>query len=162
MAIQLDDIDVTLLRELERDADRPNVELARRIGLSPPATLHRVRRLKEAGVITGIHARLDAAALGYGLRVYVAVVLADHDEPAERRLEAVVRRLPQVVSADWVTGETDALLQVVARDVEDLQRVLTLISRAGGQRILTSLRLRELKGPSPLLGRGEDRSGRTV
>ena len=52
MAIQLDEIDVRLLRELELDADRPNVELARIVGLSPAATLNRVRRLKESGVIT--------------------------------------------------------------------------------------------------------------
>jgi len=63
MAIQLDEIDVRLLKELELDADRPNVELARIVGLSPAATLNRVRRLKESGVIRKIAARLDAAAV---------------------------------------------------------------------------------------------------
>ena len=56
--ISLDEIDVRLLKELQADADRPNVELARIVGLSPPATLNRVRRMKEAGVIRRIAARL--------------------------------------------------------------------------------------------------------
>jgi Lrp/AsnC family leucine-responsive transcriptional regulator len=60
-------------------------------------------------------------------------------------------RLPQVVSADWVAGETDVLLSVVARSLDELQRVLVaLSSRGGAQRVVTLLRLRELKPPSPL------------
>jgi hypothetical protein len=62
-----------------------------------------------------------------------------------------VKKIPNVVRADWVTGETDALLQVVARDVAELQKVLMLLSSgAGASRLLTLLRLEELKGPSPL------------
>ncbi len=59
MALSLDSVDIRLLVELQADADRPNVELARLVGLSPAATLHRVRRLKEAGIVSGIVARLD-------------------------------------------------------------------------------------------------------
>jgi Lrp/AsnC family leucine-responsive transcriptional regulator len=151
MALSLDEIDLRILGELERDADRPNVELARLIGLSPAATLNRVRRLKEEGVIRGIHAHLDAKAAGLTLQVYIAASLGDHDEVANRRFEGVVRKLPQVIHADWVTGETDALLQVVARDIDDLQRVLLALSgRGGAQRLLTLLRLQELKPRAPL------------
>ncbi len=65
MPVSLDLIDVKLLEELQADADRPNVELARIVGLSPAATLHRVRRLKESGIVRGIAARLDSAAAGF-------------------------------------------------------------------------------------------------
>ena len=150
MAFELDKIDVALLSEFERDADRPNVELARVIGLSPAATLNRVRRLKASGALVGVRGVVDPRAVGFPLRVHVSASLASHDEGADARFEAAVRRLPQVIAADWVTGETDALLEVVARDVEELQSVLTMLSRAGAQRILTVLRLRELKPPSPL------------
>src|SRR4051794_3908155 len=159
MPDSLDEIDVKLLAELERDADRPNVELARVIGLSPAATFNRVRRLKESGVISRITARIDPAAVGFGLQVYVAVTLARHDEAAHRRFAAAVRELPDVLSADWVTGETDALLWVVARDVAELQRVLLLLSsRGGAQRVMTLLRLEELKprGPLPLADDADD------
>src|SRR3954462_11530698 len=105
----LDETDIRLLTELERDADRPNVELARLVSLSPAATLQRVRRLKEGGVIRAITADLDPEAAGFPLRVVVAVPVGRHDEAAHPRLEDAVKGIPQVIRADWVTGETDAL-----------------------------------------------------
>jgi Lrp/AsnC family leucine-responsive transcriptional regulator len=151
MAVSLDSIDLQLLKELQTDADRPNVELARVVGLSPAATLHRVRRLKESGIVRGIVARMDSAAAGFALQVYVAVTLERHDDTAHRRFQQAVRAMPEVLSADWVTGETDAMLMVVAREVAELQRVLVRLStRGGAQRVMTYLRLEELKPASPL------------
>jgi Lrp/AsnC family transcriptional regulator, leucine-responsive regulatory protein len=151
MARTLDETDVFLLNELQKDADRPNVELARLAGLSPAATLNRVRRLKESGVIEGIHAKLDREAAGFGLCVYVSVTLGGHDEALERRFEKTIRDLPQVTAAALVAGETDALLTVNARDLRELQDVLGVLStRGGAQRVVTLLRLGELKPDSPL------------
>ncbi len=151
MAISLDLIDVKLLEELQTDADRPNVELARIVGLSPAATLHRVRRLKESGIIRGIQARLDSAEAGFPLQVYVAVTLQYHGDTAHRRFRDAVRAMPEVISADWVTGETDAMLLIVAREVAQLQRVLVRLStRGGAARVNTFLRLEELKPASPV------------
>jgi Lrp/AsnC family leucine-responsive transcriptional regulator len=150
MALSLDLVDIRLLNELQLDADRPNVELARLVGLSPAATLNRVRRLKESGVVRAIAARLDSAAAGFALQVYVMVTLGRHDEAANRRFQEEVLKLPQVIAADWVTGEVDAILMVVARDVTELQRVLLRLSTRGGTRLLTLLRLEELKPSSPL------------
>src|SRR5215217_5756199 len=120
MPISLDSVDLQLLDELQSDADRANVELARLVGLSPAATLHRVRRLKESGIVRDVVARLDPAAAGFPLKVYVAVTLERHDEHAHRRFADAVRNMPEVISADWVTGETDALLHVLAREVAEL------------------------------------------
>src|SRR4051795_12979382 len=151
MAVQLDEIDLKLLTELELDADRPNVELARIVGLSPAATLHRVRRLKDEGVVRAITAVVDPEAAGFPLSVYVAVTVGRHDEAAHTRLQEAVASIPQVIRADWVAGETDALLEVVARSIAELQRVqLLLSSRGGALRITTLLRLEVLKPPSPL------------
>jgi Lrp/AsnC family leucine-responsive transcriptional regulator len=151
MAIELDLIDLRLLTELQTDADRPNVELARLVKLSPAATLNRVRRLKESGIVRVIAARLDATAAGFPLQVYVAVTLQRHDDETHRRFAQAVRAMPEVISADWVTGETDALLMVVAREVAELQRVLVRLStRGGAARVTTLLRLEELKPASPL------------
>jgi Lrp/AsnC family leucine-responsive transcriptional regulator len=151
MAISIDSIDLQLLQELQADADRPNVELARVVGLSPAATLHRVRRLKDSGIVRGIVARIDSAEAGFPLQVYVAVTLERHDDTAHRRFQQAVRAMPEVLSADWVTGETDAMLMVVAREVAELQRVLVRLStRGGASRVQTYLRLEELKPSSPL------------
>lgn len=150
MAVQLDEIDVQLLAELQADADRTNVDLARLIGLSPAATLHRVRRLKESGVIRQVVARLDPSVAGFPLQVYLSVTLARHDTRASRVFEAEVRAMPQVIAADWVAGETDAILLIAARDVADLQQVLTRLATRGAQRLVTYLRLEEIKPTSPL------------
>jgi Lrp/AsnC family leucine-responsive transcriptional regulator len=151
MPVSLDLIDVRLLEELQSDADRPNVELARLVGLSPAATLHRVRRLKESGIVRSVVARLDPAEAGFPLQVYVSVTLERHGDTAYRRFRETIRDIPEVISADWVTGETDAMLLVVAREVAQLQRVLIRLStRGGAARAMTLLRLEELKPASPL------------
>jgi Lrp/AsnC family leucine-responsive transcriptional regulator len=151
MPYSLDLIDVKLLEELQTNADRSNVELSRIVGLSPAATLHRVRRLKESGIVRRVVARLDSAAAGFPLQVYVAVTLQRHDEASHRRFAGAVRAMPEVIAADWVTGETDAMLMVVAREVAELQRLIVRLStRGGAARVMTLLRLEEIKPSSPL------------
>src|SRR6266851_6199667 len=94
MASELDEVDITLLTALQEDADRTNVELARMAGLSPAATLHRVRRLKESGVIRVIRAELDPAAAGFPLQVYVTATLSRHDPRATRIFDDHLRAVP--------------------------------------------------------------------
>jgi Lrp/AsnC family transcriptional regulator, leucine-responsive regulatory protein len=150
VAVKLDDVDIQLLSALQADADRTNVELAGLVGLSPAATLNRVRRLKESGVIRVISARLDPAAAGFPLQLYVGATLGRHDARATRVFEDQVRALPQIVAADNVTGEMDYLLTVVARNVTELQQVLAALATRGGQRLVSYLRLEEVKPPSQL------------
>ncbi len=107
MAVELDEIDVKLLTQLQQDADRTNLELAELVGLSPAATLHRVRRLKESGAIRIISAQVDAAAVGFPLTVFMAVTTAN--ARATERFEREVRELPQVSRprrwpVRWTTG----------------------------------------------------------
>lgn len=150
MAVELDDIDIQLLTALQADADRTNVELARLTGLSPAATLHRVRSLKESGVIRVISAQLDPAAAGFPLQVYMTATLSRHDPRSTRTFEDQIRAMPQIITADNVAGEMDYLLTAVARDVAELQRVLANLATRGGQRLVTYLRLAEVKPPSRL------------
>ncbi len=149
MAVELDDVDRRLLTALQQDADRTNLELARVAGLSPAATLHRVRRLKESGVIRIISAQLDPEAAGFPLKLFVTANLARHDPRSTLMFEDLIRAMPEIVGADNVAGEMDYLLTVVARDVADLQRVLATLATRGG-RMVTYLRLAELKPPSRL------------
>ena len=150
MAAELDYVDVKLLTALQEDADRTNVELARLVGLSPAATLHRVRRLKESGVIRVISAQLDPNACGFPLQVYVTATLARHDVRSSEKFDDLIRSLPQIIAADTVAGETDYVLTVVARDVAELQQVLVSLATRGGSRLVTYLRLAEIKPPSRL------------
>src|SRR5579859_439014 len=150
MAVELDEIDVRLLAALQVDADRTNVELARLAGLSPAATLHRVRWLKESGVIRIIRPQLDPAAPGFPLQVYVTATLSRHGPRAERIFDDHLRAVPQIIAADTVAGEMDYVITAVARDVAELQEVLAGLSTRGGQRLVTYLRLAEVKPPSRL------------
>jgi len=150
MATQLDEIDIQLLTALQADADRTNVELARLTGLSPAATLHRVRALKQSGVIRVISAQLDPAEAGFPLQLFVTATLSRHDPRSTRIFEDQIRALPQIITADNVAGETDYILTVVARDVAELQQVLASLATRGGQRLVTYLRLAEIKPPSRL------------
>ncbi len=121
------------------------MELARLVGLSPAATLHRVRRLKESGVIRIISARLDPDACGFPLQVYVTATLARHDVRSSNVFDDLIRSVPQITSAYTVAGEMDYLLTVVARDVAELQHVLVTLATRGGQRLVTYLRLAEVR-----------------
>jgi Lrp/AsnC family transcriptional regulator, leucine-responsive regulatory protein len=150
MAVELDEVDVRLLTALQEDADRTNLELARVAGLSAAATLHRVRRLKESGVIRIISAQLDPEAAGFPLKLFVTATLARHDPRSTRIFEDQIRALPQIIAADNVAGEMDYLLTAVARNVADLQEVLASLATRGGQRMVTYLRLAEIKPPSRL------------
>jgi DNA-binding Lrp family transcriptional regulator len=150
MAIKLDEIDLLLLSELQVDADRTNVELARLTGLSAAATLHRVRALKESGVIRIVQAQVDPALAGFPLQVFVTVTLQRQDPRSSAVFEDHLRSLPQVITADIVAGETDYILYVVARDVPELAQVLASLSGRGGQRLVTYLRLEEIKARAPL------------
>jgi Lrp/AsnC family transcriptional regulator, leucine-responsive regulatory protein len=150
MPVPLNEVDIKLLTALQEDADRTNVELARLVGLSPAATLHRVRRLKESGVIRVISAQLDPDACGFPLQVYVTATLARHDARSSQRFDDIIRSSPQIIAAYTVAGEMDYLLTVVARDVAELQQVLASLATRGGQRLVTYLRLAEVKPPSRL------------
>src|SRR5947209_18004146 len=97
MAVPLDDVDIQLLTALQADADRTNVELARLAGLSPAATLHRVRWLKESGVIRIISAQLDPAVAGFPLQLYVTATIGLHNPRSLRAFEDQIRALPQII-----------------------------------------------------------------
>ena len=108
MASSLDEVDIKLLTALQADADQTNVELARLVGLSPAATLHRVRALKESGVVRIIRAQLDPEAAGFPLQLYVFAALGRHDPRATRIFEDQVRRChrssrPTTSPGRWTT-----------------------------------------------------------
>jgi DNA-binding Lrp family transcriptional regulator len=82
--------------------------------------------------------------------MYVTATLSRHDPRSSRIFDDQIRALPQIIAADNVAGEMDYLLTVVARDVAELQQVLASLAARGGQRLVTYLRLAEIKPPSRL------------
>jgi Lrp/AsnC family leucine-responsive transcriptional regulator len=146
----LDDTDCALLGLLQERGDTPNVELARAIGLSPAATLRRVRRLREDGIVEGVRAQVDPARVGLPIDAFVLATLAEHSGRADAGFARAVGELANVLRADAVAGADDVLLHVVAADAGELHRVLLALKRAGAGRLRTMLRLGAVKPPSPV------------
>jgi len=145
--VKLDKIDRLILVELQADGRMTNVELARRIGISAPPCLRRVRALEEAGFIQGFHAELDASALGYEVTVFAMVSLRSQ---AEADLEAFERRVagwPMVRECHMLNGEIDFILKCVARNLSEFQNFLTanLTSAPNVASVKTSLTIRTSK-----------------
>jgi DNA-binding Lrp family transcriptional regulator len=112
----LDEVDRQILAELQSDGRMTNVELARRVGLSAPPCLRRVRRLEEEGIIRGYHADLDPVALGYEITFFALVGLESQKDAVLRAFEAAVHGWPEVRECHMIRGGGDFLLRLVARD----------------------------------------------
>jgi len=123
--VKLDDIDRKILRDLQANGRMTNVELARRVGISAPPCLRRVRALEEAGFIKGYHADLDPMALDFNVTVFAHVGLHSQAEPDLVAFEALVRSWPEVRECHMLAGETDFLLKIVANDWEAYQKFVT-------------------------------------
>jgi Lrp/AsnC family transcriptional regulator, leucine-responsive regulatory protein len=117
----IDEMDRRILSLLQQDARLPNAEIARRVGMAPSATLERLRKLEERGVITGYECRLDPKKLGLGLTAFIFVRSqdsADH-ETGER-----LKQNPNVLEVHHIAGEDCYLVKVRAADTDDLGRML--------------------------------------
>src|SRR5579859_7118237 len=107
----LDNIDFKILQEIQADGRMTNIELARRVGISPPPCLRRVRALEQAGLIRGYHADLAPEALGFGITVFAQIGLASQAEADLQSFEALVAGWPEVREAHMLAGETDFILK---------------------------------------------------
>jgi DNA-binding Lrp family transcriptional regulator len=123
--VKLDRIDRRILRDLQANGRITNVELARRVGISAPPCLRRVRALEKAGFIRGYHADINPEALGYGVTVFAQVGLSSQAESDLKAFEDLVGTWQQVRECNMLAGETDFLLKIVAEDWDDYQRFLT-------------------------------------
>lgn len=119
----LDEIDRGILEELQANGRITYTELGRRVALTAPAVAERVRRLEEAGVITGFRAQLDPSVVGYSITAFVRWTAAG---PDCAHLGEVAKDIPEIVECHRITGETSYILKIVARDVQHLE---TLIDR---------------------------------
>ncbi|MGF1455240.1 MAG: Lrp/AsnC family transcriptional regulator [Alphaproteobacteria bacterium] len=123
--VKLDSIDRKILSELQADGRITNVELAKRVDISAPPCLRRVRALEDAGLIQGYHARLDSRALGYHVTVFVLVALSHHADADLRQFEALVQSWDMVRECYMIQGDYDFLLKCVTPDLDAFQAFLT-------------------------------------
>lgn len=147
MKSRLDAIDWKILSELQADGAITNVELARRVGISAPPCLRRVRALEEAGIIRGYRALLDEKALGFDLTAFVFVGLSSQAEADLIAFEDRVRNWAIVRECHLASGEIDFILKCVAPDLRAFQAFIIedLTKAPNVESVRTSLTLRRVK-----------------
>ncbi|MBS9721243.1 Lrp/AsnC family transcriptional regulator [Tianweitania sp. BSSL-BM11] len=123
MAQTLDQIDAHILRELQRDANQSQRDLAERIGLSQNATWRRVKILEERGIIKGHSARIAREEVGLGLVVFAMIRTRNHSADWLKRFRAHVGAIPDVIDFYRIGGDYDYLLKIVTRDMNSYDQV---------------------------------------
>jgi|TARA_B110000467_G_C18108163_1_gene360990 DNA-binding Lrp family transcriptional regulator len=144
---KLDKIDREILSELQSDGRMSNVDLAKKVGISAPPCLRRVRALEESGFINGFHANIDARALGFQVKVFAMVGLISQAESDLAAFEKKCDTWPLVRECNMLNGEVDFILKCVAPDLSTFQTFLTeeLTSAENVASVKTSLVIRESK-----------------
>ncbi len=149
---RLDDLDRRLLTLLQRNGRATSVELARKLGLSPPGLQRRMRRLEAAGVIRGYATLVDREAVGLDLLCFVEVKLAHHRPDCVDRFRDEVQAIPEALECHYLTGEFDYLIKIVVPNHKALEAVLFegLMRIDGVDRIHTSIVVTEVKASTSL------------
>jgi DNA-binding Lrp family transcriptional regulator len=146
LSVRIDAIDRKILKELQAYGRMTNVELARRVGISAPPCLRRVRALEEAGYIKGYRALLDEKLLGYEVVVFAFVHLSSQAEADLQAFEKFVRAQPLVRECWMLSGEIDFVLKCIAPDLKTFQGFVERLTAAPNVRnVKTSLTLRNSK-----------------
>src|SRR6059058_1317349 len=125
----LDDTGWQLLQALQCNARLSYSELGQRVGLSSPAVAERVRRMEDAGIITGYRAEVNTAKIGYPITAIIRI----SNSPGERctRLTASTQEIPEVLECHRVTGSDSLIMKVMASSVEHLEALIDRLSEYG-------------------------------
>jgi DNA-binding Lrp family transcriptional regulator len=143
----LDAIDWNILKELQENGRMTNVELARRVGISAPPCLRRVKRLEETGIIQGYRALLNAPALGLDVVAFCLVGLHRQSDAELKAFAESARKWPLVREAWMVSGDSDFLLHCVAPDLGVFQGFVIeeLTAAPNVDTVRTALTIRQVK-----------------
>lgn len=139
MRAQIDETDRHILSLLQQDGRITNAEIAKRVGLSPPSALQRVRQLEKAGLIKAYTALLDPEKLGLRITVLAMITLAMHQEQAIERFRRSIQDIPEVVECYHVSGQYDYVLKILVRDIRAYEALVReKLSRIKGLGQITS------------------------
>lgn len=147
MAHTLDTTDLRILKALQEDSSISNIDLARKINLSPSPTLARVKNLESSQVITGYVALVDPPALGLKMNVFIQVSLEKQESGALARFEREISAFDEIMEVYLMTGDADYLLRVVVPDMQALERfIVDHLTRVPGiKNIRSSFALKQVK-----------------
>jgi DNA-binding Lrp family transcriptional regulator len=148
MQTELDKTDLVLLQAMQANARLTSGELAQVAHLSQSPAWRRVKRMEDAGIVTGYHAALNRRALGYGVLAFVLVSIDHQNELSSHAFENAVVEIPEVVMFHAISGPEDFMLVVVARDLDGYSDLLQkrLHRLPGVRRVHTHFSLQDFKG----------------
>jgi Lrp/AsnC family leucine-responsive transcriptional regulator len=145
--MQLDALDLRILAELQEDSSLTNVELARRVHLSPSPCLARVKAMEAAGVIQRYVALAEPKALGLGLSVFISISLKAQSREALGEFERRIAEHDEVMECYLMTGDSDYLIRVAVADIAALERFILnqLTPIPGIEKIRSSFALKQVR-----------------
>ena len=145
--MNLDPIDLKILEELQQNGALSNVELARRVHLSPSPCLARVRALESEGVIDRYVAIASAKALGLGLNVFISISLKSQSKEALAHFEQRISEHDEVMECYLMTGDSDYLIRVQLADIAALEKFILeqLTPIPGIEKIRSSFALKQVR-----------------
>mgnify|MGYP000688677792 len=145
--MKFDAIDIRIIKELQQDGSLSNVELARRVHLSPSPCLARVKALEAAGVIQRYVALVNPKTLGLDLNVFINISLKEQSKSALAAFEARIAEHEEVMECYLMTGDSDYLIRVAVADIAALERFILeqLTPIAGIEKIRTSFTLKQVR-----------------
>ena len=147
MKSQLNEIDRKLLLAIQADCQQSVMQLGELVGLSPSACHRRLKALEDKGYVLAYRAALNAEKLGFTMQFFIAVSLGSQSEQSFEAFEAVVKTIPEVLECHLMAGQSDYILRVVCRDLEDFERLhRRLIARLPGvSQVHSNMSIRTVK-----------------
>lgn len=121
---KMDKIDLHILKILQQNSKITNLDLSKKIGLSPAPTLERVKKLEQSGVIESYHAKVSSSAMGLNVRTFVLVSLAWQKENALDNFLKKVNEIDEITECYIITGDADFLLKLVVKDTPSYEKLL--------------------------------------
>jgi len=150
--MDLDEIDLHLLKELQRDCSRSAGSFVGQLGLSQPAIWRRIKRFYEEGIISGKRLVLDTEKVGFSVTVFLGIKLARKGQVRLEDFERAVTAIPEVQTVEHVLGVYDYRIRIVARDIPDFERILRrrVMTLPGAGEIEANVLLSEEKRQGPI------------
>lgn len=121
---RLDRTDLRILKILQGNSKITNLDLSKKIGLSPAPTLERVKKLEQSGIIQSYHAQVNPTAIGLSVKTFVLVSLAWQKENALNNFLDKVKSIDEIVECYIITGEADFLMKIVCKDIPTYEKLL--------------------------------------
>lgn len=147
METKFDKIDLKIMKILQENSKITNLDLSKKIGLSPAPTLERVKKLEQSGIIKSYHALVDTQAIGLSVKTFVLVSLAWQKENALNAFLEKIKQIEEITECYIITGEADFLIKIVCKDIPTYEKLLfkTLSQIGEIERLKTLMTLSTVK-----------------